>query len=67
MASKYELIAPDGDRRLIRKDEQGRIKSADDLGESLAPLAKKRATKTVKPGGRDRSKDRNAEPLIPRV
>ena len=34
--SKRELISPNGDKRLIRRDEQGRIRESDDLGKSLA-------------------------------
>jgi hypothetical protein len=54
MASKRELIAPNGDKRLIRRDEKGRIKESDDLGKSLSQDVKKSAKTTVKSGQGDR-------------
>lgn len=53
MASKRELIEPNGDKRLIRRDEQGRIKESDDLGKSLSQDVRKRAKTEVKPGHGD--------------
>jgi hypothetical protein len=49
-SGERELIAPKGDKRLIRRDEQGRIKESDDLGKSLGADVRKHA-KTVVPSG----------------
>lgn len=54
MAGKRELISPNGDKRLIRRDDKGRIAESDDLGKSLAQDVKKAARTTVKPGQGDR-------------
>lgn len=54
MASKRELIAPNGDKRLIRRDAKGRIKESDDLGKSLSQDVRKSAKTAVKPGQGDR-------------
>lgn len=54
MASKRELIAPNGDKRLIRRDEKGRIKESDDLGRSLSQDVRKKAKTTVGSGQGDR-------------
>jgi hypothetical protein len=53
-SSKRELISPNGDKRLIRRDEQGRIKESDDLGRSLAQDVRKPATTKVAAGQGDR-------------
>jgi len=53
-SSKRELIAPNNDKRLIRRDEKGRIKESDDLGKSLGRDVKKAAKTTVKSGQGDR-------------
>ena len=52
--SARELIAPNGDKRLIRRDEQGRIKESDDLGRSLAQNVRKKSKTVVKSGQGDR-------------
>jgi hypothetical protein len=44
--TKRELISPKGDKRLIRRDEKGRIKESDDLGNSLSTDVRKHV-KTV--------------------
>lgn len=54
MTSKRELIAPNGDKRLIRRDAKGRIKESDDLGKSLSQDVKKSAKAVAKPGQGDR-------------
>jgi hypothetical protein len=54
MTSKRELISPNGDKRLIRRDAEGRITESDDLGKSLSQDVKKAAKKTVKAGQGDR-------------
>ncbi len=53
-AGKRELIAPNGDKRLIRRDEKGRIVESDDLGKSLSQDVKKKAKTTVKSGQGDK-------------
>lgn len=52
--SKRELIAPNGDKRYIRRDEKGRIKESDDVGKSLSQDKLKKAKKTVKSGQGDK-------------
>ena len=47
---KRELIAPKGDKRLVKRDEKGRIKESDDLGKSLSRDVRQHAKKTVKSG-----------------
>jgi hypothetical protein len=51
---KRELISPNNDKRLIRRDDQGRIKESDDLGKSLAKDVKQKAKTTVKAGQGDK-------------
>jgi hypothetical protein len=53
-SSKRELISPNGDKRLIRRDEKGRIKESDDLGASLAQDVRKPAKTMVAAGQGDR-------------
>jgi hypothetical protein len=54
MTSKRELIEPNGDKRLIRRDENGRIKESDDLGKSLSQDVRKTAKTKVKSGQGDK-------------
>jgi hypothetical protein len=51
---KRELISPNDDKRLIRRDDKGRIKESDDLGKSLAKDVKQKAKTTVKAGQGDK-------------
>jgi len=51
---KRELTAPNGDKRLIRRDSKGRISESDDLGKSLSQDVRKPAKKVVKPGYGDK-------------
>jgi hypothetical protein len=53
-ARKRELSSPNGDTRLVRRDEQGRIKESDDLGRSLAQDVRKTAKTKVAAGQGDR-------------
>ena len=53
-SSKRELIAPNGDKRLVRRDGKGRIKESDDLGQSLAQDVRKPAKTQVAAGQGDR-------------
>lgn len=55
MASKRELIEPHkGDKRFIRRDENGRIKESDDVSRSLSQDQKREAKTQSKPGEGDR-------------
>lgn len=51
---KRELIAPNGDKRLVRRDERGRFEESDDLGRSLSSDVRTHATHPAKPGQGDR-------------
>jgi hypothetical protein len=52
--SKREEIAPNGDKRYIRRDDQGGIKSSVEEGASLSADARQRAQADAKPGQGDR-------------
>jgi hypothetical protein len=53
--SKRELVEPNpGDKRYIRRDEQGQIKQSKDVSKSLSQDVRKDAKTTVKPGQGDR-------------
>jgi hypothetical protein len=56
MPRKRELIEPNpGDKRYVRRDEQGRFTTAQvDVGRSLARDNDQRANKTVPPGQGDK-------------
>ena len=54
MGSRRELISPRGDQRLIRRDEQGRIRESDDPGQSLRRDVRKPGRHASKPGQGDR-------------
>ncbi len=49
-SGKRELIAPKGDKRLIKRDNKGQIKESDDLSKSLGKDVKQTAKNKVKPG-----------------
>lgn len=53
-AAKRELIAPNGDKRLVRRDDSGQFKESDDLGRSLAQDVRKAAKTSVKSGQGDK-------------
>ncbi|HEY2092702.1 MAG TPA: hypothetical protein VGJ81_12490 [Thermoanaerobaculia bacterium] len=54
-AKKRELIEPHpGDKRYIRRDDQGRIKESDDVHRSLSQDDRKKATTKAKPGQGDK-------------
>ena len=60
MAGKRELIEPHkGDKRYVRRDENGQFKESDDVSRSLSQDQKRKAKNTAKPGQGDRG-DRNA-------
>lgn len=53
--SKRELIEPHaGDKRYVRRDDQGQFSESDDVGRSLSQDRRKHAKTTVKPGQGDR-------------
>lgn len=52
--AKRELIAPNGDKRYIRRDAQGRIRESDDVGRSLAQDVRKPARTQVPAGQGDK-------------
>jgi hypothetical protein len=58
MAKKRETIEPNpGDKRYVRRDDQGRFDEQDDVGRSLGADRRKRA-KTVAPRGQGDRGDR---------
>ena len=54
MSAKRETIAPKGDKRYIRRDEQGRINESVDVGRSLAQDVKTKAKTVSRPGQGDK-------------
>ncbi|MGH8074791.1 MAG: hypothetical protein ACREO4_12070 [Lysobacter sp.] len=52
--SKRELIEPNGDKRLVRRDDDGKFKESDDLGKSLSQDVRKKAKTEVESGQGDR-------------
>ncbi len=55
MASKRELIEPHkGDKRYVRRDEEGKFKESDDVGRSLSKDVRQKAKNVVKAGQGDR-------------
>ncbi len=52
--SKREEIAPNGDKRYIRRDDDGRIKTSVEEGRSLSNDAHRKARTNSKPGQGDR-------------
>lgn len=53
-SSKPELIAPNGDKRYVRRDEKGRFKESDDVGRSLSQDRRRHSDTEVKSGQGDR-------------
>ena len=55
MSGKRELIEPHpGDKRYVRRDDEGRFAEQEDVGRSLALDIRKHAKTEVKPGYADR-------------
>ena len=54
MSSERELIAPNGDKRYVRRDEKGRFKESDDVGRSLSQDRQRHSSHEVKSGQGDR-------------
>jgi len=52
--SKREEIAPNGDKRYIRRDDKGQIKTSAEEGASLSADARHKAKTNAKPGQGDR-------------
>ncbi len=51
---KRELVEPHpGDKRYVRRDDQGRFAKSTDVGRSLSSDARKRAKTKTKPGQGD--------------
>jgi hypothetical protein len=48
--SNRELIAPRGNKRLVRRDSKGRFSQSDDLSRSLAQDVRQHAEHESKPG-----------------
>lgn len=53
-SAKRTLIAPNGDKRFVRRDEKGRIKESDDVGKSLAADVRTKAKTKVASGQGDK-------------
>lgn len=54
-AKKRELIEPHpGDKRYVRRDDQGRFNESDDVSRSLSQDQRKKAKTVSKPGQGDR-------------
>jgi hypothetical protein len=49
-----ELIAPRGDKRFVRRDDQGQFSESDDVGRSLSSDRRKKAKRAAKPGQGDK-------------
>lgn len=49
-----ELVAPNGNKRLVRRDSKGRFSESDDLGRSLSQDVRKHAKTVVESGQGDR-------------
>jgi hypothetical protein len=57
---KRELIEPhEGDKRYVRRDDQGQFEESDDVSRSLSQDQKRQAKTKSKPGQGDKG-DRNA-------
>ncbi len=58
--SKRELIEPNpGDKRYVRRDEDGQFKEQDDVGKSLAQDQRRQAKATAKSGQGDKGDRRH--------
>jgi hypothetical protein len=53
-APERELIAPQGDKRLVRRDAKGKFDESDDLSRSLSKDVKQHAKKVVPAGQGDK-------------
>ena len=53
-SGKRELIEPNGDKRYVRRDANGKLSESDDTGRSLSQDRKRKAKTKAKPGYGDR-------------
>jgi hypothetical protein len=53
-SGKRTTIAPNGDKRYVRRDEKGQFKESDDAGKSLSTDARQHAKTKSKPGFGDK-------------
>ena len=51
--SKRELIEPNGDKRYVKRDEEGRFTESDDVSRSLSQDVRQHSEKEVRPGHGD--------------
>jgi len=51
---KRELIAPRGDKRYVRRDDEGKFQEVEDVGRSLSQDRKRKAKKTSGKGQGDK-------------
>lgn len=56
-----ELIEPNGDKRYVRRDDQGRFKESDDQSRSLAQDVRTKAKTQTPPGQGDRGDRRKSD------
>ena len=67
MADERELIEPhEGDKRYVRRDDEGKFKESDDVGRSLSQDQKRDAKTESKPGQGDKG-DRSTSTGSPGV
>ena len=67
MAEDRELIEPnEGDKRYVRRDDEGKFKESDDVGRSLSQDQKRDAKTESKPGQGDKG-DRSTSGSSPGV
>ncbi|MGN6213098.1 hypothetical protein [Parafilimonas sp.] len=53
-SDKRSLIAPNGDKRYVKRDAQGRFKESDDVSRSLSADKRQHAKTKSKPGYGDK-------------
>lgn len=53
-AAERELIDTGGDKRYVRRDDQGQFKESDDMGRSLSLDRRRKAKTPAKPGQGDK-------------
>jgi hemerythrin-like domain-containing protein len=61
MASKRTTVSPRGDKRFVRRDEQGQFSESDDAGRSQTADRRQRAKRTVEKGEGDRGDQRSPQ------
>lgn len=60
-SGKRELVEPRGDKRYVRRDEEGRFTESDDVSRSLSQDRKRTAKNEAKPGYGDRGDRKRSE------